>query len=106
MPIYEFECPSCQHHFERLQKVSDADPQDCPDCGKSGLRRRLTAPAFRLSGSGWYETDFKKDGDTKRNLASNESAAPAPPAPAADKSGSGTSTNAKSESKPSSSSES
>ena len=65
MPFYEFECPSCRHHFERLQKLSDADPADCPECGKSGLRRRVTAPAFRLSGSGWYETDFKKDGDTK-----------------------------------------
>lgn len=105
MPIYEFECPSCQHRFERLQKVSEADPNDCPDCGKTGVRRRLTAPAFRLSGSGWYETDFKRDGDTKRNLASNESATPAPPVPATDKSGAGTSTNAKSESKPSTSSE-
>lgn len=73
MPIYEFECPSCAHRFERLQKVADADPSDCPECGKAGVRRRLTAPAFRLSGSGWYETDFKKDGDTKRNLATSES---------------------------------
>ncbi|TAH40250.1 MAG: zinc ribbon domain-containing protein [Gammaproteobacteria bacterium] len=100
MPIYEFECPSCQHHFERLQKLSDADPVDCPDCGKPGLRRRLTAPAFRLSGSGWYETDFKKDGDTKRNLASNESTAPADAKPATDSAGAGSSTNAKPESKP------
>ncbi len=74
MPIYEFECPSCAVRFERLQKVADADPTDCPECGKSGVRRRLTAPAFRLSGSGWYETDFKKDGDVKRNLTSSESA--------------------------------
>lgn len=74
MPIYEFECSSCAHRFERLQKVSDADPTDCPECGKSGVRRRLTAPAFRLSGSGWYETDFKKEGDIKRNLTSSESA--------------------------------
>jgi hypothetical protein len=29
----------------------------------------VTAPAFRLAGSGWYETDFKKEGDRKRNLA-------------------------------------
>lgn len=74
MPIYEFECPSCAHRFERLQKVSDADPTDCPECAKAGVRRRLTAPAFRLSGSGWYETDFKKEGDKKRNLTSSESA--------------------------------
>jgi putative FmdB family regulatory protein len=81
MPIYEFECPTCAHRFERLQKVADADPKDCPECGKSGVRRRLTAPAFRLSGSGWYETDFKKEGDVKRNLTSSESA-PASAAPA------------------------
>ena len=74
MPIYEFDCPSCAHRFERLQKVADADPTDCPECGKPGVRRRLTAPAFRLSGSGWYETDFKKEGDVKRNLTSAESA--------------------------------
>lgn len=72
MPIYEFDCPACAHRFERLQKISDADPTDCPECGKPGVRRRLTAPAFRLAGSGWYETDFKKEGDTKRNLVSSE----------------------------------
>jgi putative FmdB family regulatory protein len=69
MPIYAFECPACGHDFERLQKISDADPTDCPACGKPGVRRQLTAPAFRLAGGGWYETDFKKDGDKKRNLA-------------------------------------
>src|SRR5262249_22628583 len=69
MPIYEFECTDCGERFERLQKLSDADPTDCPTCGKPRVKRRLTAPAFRLAGSGWYETDFKKDGDRKRNLA-------------------------------------
>jgi putative FmdB family regulatory protein len=69
MPIYGFECDACGHHFDRLQKISDPDPTLCPDCGAEALRRQLTAPAFRLSGSGWYETDFKKDGDKKRNLA-------------------------------------
>jgi putative FmdB family regulatory protein len=68
MPIYEFECPTCGEHFDRLQKLSDPDPDACPQCGASGVRRCLTAPSFRLSGSGWYETDFKKDGDKKRNL--------------------------------------
>ena len=68
MPIYGFECESCGHQFDRLQKLSDADPTHCPACEKETLRRQLTAPQFRLSGSGWYETDFKKDGDKKRNL--------------------------------------
>jgi putative FmdB family regulatory protein len=69
MPIYAFECASCGHQFDRLQKLSDADPTVCPDCGAEQVRRQLTAPSFRLSGAGWYETDFKKDGDKKRNLA-------------------------------------
>lgn len=68
MPIYEFQCDRCRHVFERLQKLSDPDPDICPECGEFAIRKRLTAPAFRLSGSGWYETDFKKDGDAKRNL--------------------------------------
>ena len=68
MPIYGFECDACGHRFDRLQKLSDPDPTVCPDCGAERLRRQLTAPSFRLSGSGWYETDFKKDSDKKRNL--------------------------------------
>lgn len=69
MPIYAFACDACGHAFERLQKLSDADPTDCPVCAEAAVRRQLTAPQFRLAGGGWYETDFKKDGDKKRNLA-------------------------------------
>ena len=69
MPIYDFACSACGHSFERLQKLSDADPNTCPECGKASVARQVTAPSFRLAGSGWYETDFKKDGDKKKNLA-------------------------------------
>lgn len=69
MPIYEFECTSCGHRFDHLQKMSDEDPTICPTCGQPQLRRMVSAPSFRLAGSGWYETDFKKDSDKKRNLA-------------------------------------
>ncbi len=68
MPIYAFECTSCGHSFDKLQKLSDPDPETCPSCGEATVKRQLTAPSFRLAGSGWYETDFKKDGDKKRNL--------------------------------------
>ena len=68
MPIYAFACNNCGHLFDKLQKLSDADPDTCPACGAKGtVHRRLTAPQFRLAGGGWYETDFKQDG--KRNLA-------------------------------------
>ena len=72
MPIYEFECTACHAVFDRLQKLSDPDPAACPECGQPRIKRRVTAPSFRLAGSGWYETDFKKDGDRKRNLAGRE----------------------------------
>lgn len=93
MPIYEFECCACGHRFDRLQKMSDPDPETCPTCQAPRVQRRLSAPQFRLAGGGWYETDFKKDGDKKRNLAGDAAAAPAPatstpaPAPAAAPSG-------------------
>ncbi len=75
MPIYEFECRLCGAGFERLQKLSDPDPEQCPACSATGsIRRRVSAPSFRLAGSGWYETDFKSDKDSRRNLAGSESA--------------------------------
>ena len=66
MPIYEYQCDACGHVFERLQKISETPLTECPDCGADALKKLLSAPAFRLKGSGWYETDFKT-GD-KKNL--------------------------------------
>ena len=76
MPIYAFQCQACGHHFDRLQKLSDPDPTDCPECAQAAVSRKLTAPSFRLAGGGWYETDFKKDGDKKRNLVEKAESAP------------------------------
>ena len=71
MPIYEYRCESCGHQLEALQKISDDPLTDCPQCENGGLRKLVSATAFRLSGSGWYETDFKKS--NKRNLAGDKS---------------------------------
>lgn len=68
MPIYEYRCKSCGHDVEALQKVSDPPLKKCPECGKRMLTRLMSAPSFRLKGGGWYETDFKSDGEKKRNL--------------------------------------
>ena len=67
MPIYEYQCGACSAVSEILQKVSDAPATVCPKCGESALKKKLSAPAFRLKGSGWYETDFKTG--AKKNLA-------------------------------------
>jgi putative FmdB family regulatory protein len=84
MPIYEYQCQSCGHLHEALQKVSDAPLVDCPACGAPDLRKKISAAGFRLKGGGWYETDFKTGG--KKNLVSGGddkgSTAPAPAAAA------------------------
>jgi putative FmdB family regulatory protein len=74
MPFYEYQCKSCRHELEAMQKVSDAPLKKCPHCGKAQLQRLMSAPVFRLKGSGWYETDFKDDKDKKRNLAEHPEA--------------------------------
>lgn len=66
MPIYEYVCTECEHAHEALQKMSDEPLKECPACGKRTLKKLVSAAGFRLSGSGWYETDFKSD--KQRNL--------------------------------------
>jgi putative FmdB family regulatory protein len=60
MPIYEYRCQSCDHELEALQKLSDPELSDCPACGQPALKKLISPVGFRLKGSGWYETDFKK----------------------------------------------
>lgn len=89
MPIYEYICEACEETHDALQKMSDAPLTDCPACSEPSLKKMLSAPSFRLSGSGWYETDFKSG--NKRNVTdsgSNSSPAPAP-ASSSDSSGTG-----------------
>lgn len=80
MPFYEYQCGACQAHHEELQRITDRPLRKCPSCGKSALKRLVSAPVFRLKGGGWYETDFKADKEGKRNLAGDKE--PAPPEPA------------------------
>ena len=70
MPIYEYQCTDCGHEFEALQKLSDEPLISCPSCDQAKLKKKVSAAAFRLSGSGWYETDFKSK--NKKNLAGND----------------------------------
>ena len=76
MPFYEYECPHCKYHDEVLQMINEKPLKKCPNCGKSGLKKLMSAPVFRLKGSGWYETDFKSDKENKRNLVGAEQEEP------------------------------
>ena len=83
MPFYEYQCRQCGHHVEVLQRISDPPLRKCPSCGRQRLERLMSRVAFRLKGGGWYETDFKSEGEQKRNLVAEE-AAPAAEAKPAD----------------------
>lgn len=70
MPIYEYECTSCHHHFDLMQKVSEEPIKQCPECSEHSAVRWISAAGFQLKGTGWYATDFK----TKNNINKESSA--------------------------------
>ena len=72
MPIYEYECRECGYRLDALQKMSDPPLSDCPECNQAGLKKLVSAPYFRLKGSGWYETDFKNSGRDKPDGAGKD----------------------------------
>lgn len=64
MPIYEYQCTSCHHQFDMMQKVSDAPITVCPKCNHDTVIKLISAAGFQLKGTGWYATDFKNKGTT------------------------------------------
>lgn len=66
MPIYAYQCASCGHQEDEMQKVSDTPLTTCPKCGQETYGKMLTAAGFQLKGSGWYATDFKGGGSAPK----------------------------------------
>ena len=70
MPIYDFQCTNCGHKDELMRKISELTTLICPQCSKETFSKKLSAPSFQLSGSGWYASDFKDkktDSSTKKD---------------------------------------
>lgn len=65
MPIYEYRCSACGFQNDYLQKLSEPQLTDCPECGKGTFSKQVTAAGFQLKGTGWYATDFKNNGKAK-----------------------------------------
>ncbi len=70
MPIYEFQCTKCNKKFEKILPISSKEVVYCDCSEKSEAKKVISAPSFRLSGKGWYETDFKTG--SKKNLVQSE----------------------------------
>jgi putative FmdB family regulatory protein len=65
MPIYEYRavdagCATCSHGFDRLQRLSDAELTQCPDCG-TAVQRVISAPSLAIGGA--HLLKEKKVGD-------------------------------------------
>ena len=84
MPIYAYRCTECGFQKDHLMKVSDPLLTECPECGKAGYTKMLTAAGFQLKGTGWYVTDFKGSG-AKTAPAASTDAKSDEPAKSADK---------------------
>ena len=62
MPIYEYQCEECGHKLEVMQRMSEDPLKTCPSCAEDTLKKLVSKAGFRLTGTGWYETDFKDKG--------------------------------------------
>lgn len=75
MPIYEYQCTACGHHFDTIQSFKDEALIHCPVCGEPTLKKLISAPAFHLKGTGWYVTDFKNQAKPSTESQENKEAA-------------------------------
>ena len=93
MPLYEYACDRCGQTFEVRQKFSDEALTTHQGCGGK-VERLLSAPTFQFKGSGWYVTDYGRNGKVSTGSDSK------PKADSKKESKTDTKSESKSESKP------
>ena len=64
MPIYEYQCTGCGHEFTAIRRITDETLPECPECRKGPVEKKISLSAFHLKGSGWYKTDYAKNGSS------------------------------------------
>jgi putative FmdB family regulatory protein len=73
MPTYHYICPNCGHSYDKMQKISDETPAECPECRTPGERQISGGAGLVFKGSGFYITDYKRSGE-KKNAAESDKA--------------------------------
>jgi putative FmdB family regulatory protein len=77
MPLYEYSCHNCGETFEVMQKFSDPPLTIHEGCGGE-VERLICAPALQFKGSGWYVTDYARNGTSKGSDGSDSKPDPKP----------------------------
>jgi len=79
MPTYDYVCDACGHELAAFQSITDDPLTECPACGEPRLRRRIGAGAgIIFKGSGFYETDYKRNRSGGGGKESKPSPGPEP----------------------------
>ena len=76
MPTYDYQC-TAGHTFEKIHKMSESPRVKCPTCGKPAARRISGGSGLVFKGSGFYITDYGKDGKGARKAESGDGASSA-----------------------------
>lgn len=71
MPIYEYQCQSCEKNFEQIQKITDEPLKTCPFCN-GPVKKLVSNCSFQLKGTGWYATDYADKTKGKKNVTKKE----------------------------------
>jgi putative FmdB family regulatory protein len=69
MPIYEYQCQSCEDIIEKCQSLSDAPLTTCPSCAGS-LKKLISMSSFQLKGSGWYADGYSSASSCAKSSSS------------------------------------
>ena len=75
MPTYDYQC-TAGHNFEKIHKMSESPRVKCPVCGKPAARQISGGAGLVFKGSGFYITDYGKDGKGARKAETGDSPAP------------------------------
>ena len=58
MPIYEFQCPSCQSVKEVFMKMTDSQVVSCDECKAAPMEKLMSPSTFHLKGGGWFKDGY------------------------------------------------